>query len=126
VGFKTNERQETRRINWKESVRRMVRGVVFEPTKAFATGLLLCRSLSQAPSDKRRPCPFDLSPAHRAFALGLGNPRRSKFGVSAFLKPLKSLGNCSPVSRHPLTKTRGTTRTNSPSAPATLVLVSNV
>src|SRR5436309_1011997 len=95
----------------------MVRGVGFEPTKAFATGFLLCRILSQAPSDKRRPCPFDLSPAHRAFALGLGNPRRSKFGVSAFLKPLKSLGNCSPVSRHPLTKTRGTTRTTSPTPP---------
>src|SRR5438093_13451768 len=98
----------------------MVRGVGFEPTKAFATGFLLCRILSQAPSDKRRPCPFDLSSAHRAFALGLGKPRRPKFGGSAFLKLLKSLGKCFPVSRHPLPKTRRTPRTSSPSAPATL------
>src|SRR5713101_1286806 len=67
---------------------KMVRGVGFEPTKAFATGFLLCRILSQAPSEDRRSCPFDLSPALGAFVLGLGYPRQREYGGSALLKPL--------------------------------------
>src|SRR2546422_10073296 len=63
---------------------KLVRGVGFEPTKAYATGYLLSRILSQAPSSSNRrgmSCPFGLIPAHEIglqrhyCSMGLGNPR---------------------------------------------------
>src|SRR3989442_15475097 len=64
----------------------LVRGVGFEPTKAYATGYLLSRILSQAHLSSllyRRgmSCPFGLIPAHEIglqlhyYSMGLGNPR---------------------------------------------------
>src|SRR2546428_6670887 len=60
----------------------MVRGVGFEPTKAYATGYLLSRILRQAHfSSLRRgmSCPFGLIPAHEMsiwrLSMGFGNPR---------------------------------------------------
>ncbi len=41
----------------------MVRGVGFEPTKAYATGSLLKPDLKSSTASSERSCPFDLNPA---------------------------------------------------------------
>jgi hypothetical protein len=41
----------------------LVRGVGFEPTKAYATGSLLKPDLKSSTASSERSCPFDLNPA---------------------------------------------------------------
>jgi len=72
--------------------------VGFEPTKAYATGYLLSRILSQAHTSilgRGMSCPFGLIPAHEIglqrhyCSMGLGNPRA----------PSKNLNNRSAIKK---------------------------
>src|SRR6266571_2347250 len=68
----------------------MVRGVGFEPTKAYATGSLLKPDLKSSTASSERSCPFDLNPAYRTGSHKVsGTPAFDHIKDCSFLKPIQ-------------------------------------
>ena len=61
-GFSLRDSNST---SWK-ALSKLVRGVGFEPTKAYATGSLIPRRILSVARLEGSSCPFDLNPAHIA------------------------------------------------------------
>ncbi len=69
----------------------LVRGVGFEPTKAYATGSLLKPDLKSSTAPSERSCPFDLNPAlqDRDPIVVSGTPACGSTRLYTFLNPIR-------------------------------------